>query len=886
MTVHEIRKKFLEFFREKNHKIIDSDSLVPKDDSSLLFTGAGMNQFKDAFYGRGDGSLKRAATCQKCLRTGDIERVGHTASHHTFFEMLGNFSFGDYFKEETITWAWEFMREKLDVPAEKMVVSIYEDDEEAYEVWRNRVGLPAEKIYRFGEDENFWPANVRTEGPSGPCGPCSEIFYDKGKQSGCGRPECDPSCDCDRYVEVWNLVFQQFDRQDDGSLHPLPTKNIDTGMGLERTARVIQGVETNFDIDSFRPLMDCISRICGKPYSSQNKDAPLMRRIADHARAVVFCMADGVVPSNEEHGYVVRRLIRRAVRDGVQMGVEEPFLTQTIDPIVQTYGSIYPELEESKSHIKTLMEQEEKAFHKTVTRGSAVLSEHIAKLKRQKGSVLRGKEVFDLYQTYGFPVEMTESILKEHGMSTDVQGFLRELENHQSLSKQKSAFEKNVFAEGPIENLQEEYEPTEFTGYKTLESEARIIGIIKDKDLVKTVSAGDEAGVVLDRTPAYGESGGQEGDKGTIETLGSNSRLNYDDVTQEKGYFIHKCRVETGSVSVGERVVCRVDKDHRLATARNHTATHLLHYALRNVLGEHAQQSGSAVSARRLRFDFSNPTDLSLEEVEEIEDIVNQKILANDPVVATHMSRSEAQEIGATALFGEKYGDIVRVISIGDYSRELCGGTHCERTGDIGLFKITAESSVAGGVRRIEAVTGFNSLQRLRDKERLIRHICDSLNTQENNLIKRVEDQKKKIRDLTNDLQEARKDAVRKMVSGGSLLDDAEEIAGVKVIFKELDGGHPELRSAADALRKNNDNMACVFVSRLADDKVALVAGVSDNLVNRGISAKKLACTAASLLGGGGGGRDDLAQAGGSKPDKIEEALEAARTEIKRALEG
>ncbi|MFW6279960.1 MAG: alanine--tRNA ligase [Planctomycetota bacterium] len=885
MKTDEIRRRFLDFFREREHRIVPPDTLVPQNDPSLLFTGAGMNQFKDEFYGRGDADMNRAATCQKCLRTGDIENVGKTASHHTYFEMLGNFSFGDYFKDKAIPWAWQFMRQEMGIPAERMVVSIYEEDEEAYRIWTESVGVSEDSIFRFGEGENFWPANVRSQGPNGPCGPCSEIFYDMGQDTGCGRTGCDPSCECDRYVEVWNLVFQQYDRKEGGKLDPLPLKNIDTGMGLERMARVMQGVPTNYDIDAFAPIINKISEICGQDYSPDSDNAPLIRRIADHARAVFFCVADGVIPSNEERGYVVRRLLRRAVRDAFLLGVEEPFMTELIDPVIAVSTDPYPELEESRSHIETVVTQEEKSFQKTVSRGSAVLDEHIASLKRQKASTLRGKEIFDLYQTYGFPVEMTESILHEHGISADVQGFLQHLEAHQQQSKDAASFEDGVFVEGPISRLQGDYEPTEFTGYHTLESEGEIIGIISGDELVEEAGEEDTVGVVLDRTPAYGEAGGQLGDTGEVETVdGQDGILEFDSVRREKGFFIHQGRVSSGCLKMGDRVVCRVDREHREATARNHTATHLLHYALREVLGEHATQSGSAVSDTRLRFDFSNPTELSPDEIHEVEDIVNEKILADEPVVTTRMSRSEAREMGAMALFGEKYGDIVRVVTIGGFSRELCGGTHCERTGEVGLFRITGESSVAGGVRRIEAVTGLNSLRRLREKEKLITQLCDSMSTQEDNLLERSNDLQKQIRSLENDLQKAREEAMRKMASGGGLMDEAEEIEGMRAIFTTLDGGHSELRSALDVIKDKHDNVVCVLAS-VEEGKVALVTGVTDDLVDRGLDAEQIATAAAQTLGGGGGGRPDLAQAGGSDPERLEEAFDAARDVVKKAAQ-
>jgi len=885
MKTDEVRERFLEFFRQRDHRIVPPDSLVPQHDPTLLFTGAGMNQFKDEFYGRGDRALKRAATCQKCLRTGDIERVGKTASHHTFFEMLGNFSFGDYFKEEAILWAWEFMRQEMSVPTEKMVASIYGDDDESEKIWLDLVGLPPGRLYKYGADENYWPPNAQAEGPNGPCGPCSEIFYDKGEELGCGQPGCNPSCDCGRYVEVWNLVFQQYDRKEGGVLDPLPMRNIDTGMGLERMARVMQGVETNYDIDIFRPIMDEIASVCGLSYPTSGSCDQCMRRIADHARAVVFCIADGVIPSNEERGYVVRRLLRRAIRDALQLGVEAPFFARLVEPVVTVFQRAYPELEEGKSHIATVVANEEEAFGRTVKRGSAVLDNYIAELKRGKGTVMRGAQVFDLYQTYGFPVEMTESILREQAMSVDMQGFLAEMGKHQKLSKEKTAFQEGAFVGGPIAQLQEKCAATEFTGYRTLESEARVIGIIVEDELAGSVGEGQEAVVVLDRTPAYGEAGGQVGDRGVIRAAqGEPARFTFDHVRREKGFFLHGGRMESGRLTTGDGVSCQVDKENRLAIARNHTATHLLHYALRTVLGPHAAQSGSHVSNEKLRFDFSNPTELSKEELQRVEDIVNEKIMEDEPVVATRMSLSEAKETGAIALFGEKYGDIVRVMSTGDYSRELCGGTHCKRTGEVGVFRIISEASVAGGVRRIEAVTGHAAIERSREKEARILRLCGILRTQEEELERRCHEMLDQIRQLNRDLHRQRQESMRQLARG-RLLDEAEQMGDARVVVARLGGGHAELRSAADALRKNNRGIVCVLASD-EDGKVALVAGLSRDMVERGLNARSLLREAARIVGGGEGGRDDLAQAGGSDVERLDEAFDAIRQALREELAG
>ncbi len=875
MKTDEIRSRFLEFFRALDHRIVPPDSLVPAGDLSLLFTGSGMNQFKDEFYGVGDRTLKRAATCQKCLRTGDIENVGKTAYHCTFFEMLGNFSFGDYFKEEAIQWGWQFMRKEMGIPAEQMVVTIFEEDDEAERIWREVVGVPEERLFRFDEGENFWPENARTQGPNGPCGPCSEIHFDRGV--GCGKATCDPSCDCGRYVELYNLVFQQYDRQEDGTLDPLPMQNIDTGLGLERIAAVMQGVESVFELDIFEPLMAEIADICGQEPSGDPVQTGCMRRIADHARAVVFCIADGVIPSNEERGYVVRRLLRRAIRDAHQLGVDEPFMTRLIDPVIEAHSDPYPELAESRSHTETVIGEEEKAFDKTVNRGSHLLVQHIANLKRQRATVLRGKEVFDLYQTYGFPVEMTESILAEGGMRVDMQGFLREMANHQQLSKKGAAFARSVFATGPLTRLQEMHEEgTEFTGYSTLESVGSIIGIIAGDELAESAEQGQKVTLVLDRTPAYGEAGGQVGDRGRVlPERGQDAEFEFHDVKRDRGFFLHMGQVVKGRFEVGQAVTCQVDKGNRMAIARNHTATHLLHHALRQVLGEHAAQSGSHVSPERLRFDFSNPTELGQERLREVEDLANSKILQDDPVASTRMSLSEARESGATALFGETYGDIVRVLSIGDYSRELCAGTHCERTGQIGLLRITRESSVAGGVRRIEAVTGLGVLARLRHREEQIGELCDTLSTQDQDLLRRAAELLDEMRLLQKQLQREKQRAARQVASGG-LLEGAEQIGDVRLVLATMEGGHAELRSAADVLRNSNERLACLLAST-DGGKVAIVVGVSQDLVERGLSAQDIAREAAVVVGGSGGGRDDLAQAGGSDTSRVADAFERAR---------
>jgi alanyl-tRNA synthetase len=889
MKTDEIRARFIEFFQSKGHRHLPSDTLVPTDDPSVLFTGAGMNQFKHEFYGRSSRGLKRAVTCQKCLRTGDIENVGRTAGHHTFFEMLGNFSFGDYFKRESIQWAWEFMLETLGVPGQHLVVTIYRDDEEAFEIWRESVGLNEDIIYRYDEDENFWPANARTQGPDGPCGPCSEIHYDYGRDRGCGRPDCGPSCSCGRFVEVWNLVFQQYDRRPDATLAPLPMRNIDTGMGLERMARVLQGVPTNFDIDLFAPLMKRIGEIAGKPYGPDVAYAPYMRRIADHARAVSFCITDGVVPSNEERGYVVRRLLRRAVRDGVQLGITEPFMAGLVVEIVEGWQTVYPELAQARKHVETVIGREEATFQQTVQRGSNRLDQLIADLKRGRQMVLRGEEAFDLYQTYGFPVEMTQSILAEQGLSVDMQGFVEAMQRHIDVSRTGARFSGQVFDQGPVAQLKERVHPTEFTGYQTLESQSRVVGVVVDGQLVDSISGGQEGVLILERTPAYAEAGGQVGDAGLVRALEGEGKkpsflFEFTDTTREGGFHLHHGKADTGSVSVGDEVDVRVDEERRRATMRNHTATHLLHFALKEVLGEHANQAGSWVGPDRLRFDFTHPSGLTDADVRSIEDIVNRRILDNEAVWATQMSLDEARRAGAMALFGEKYGDVVRVLSVGSFSKELCGGTHCRSTGEVGAFRIVSESSVAGGVRRIEAVTGSAVIERLREKEDLLGAAAARLNTPEANLLRRIDEVVAEAKSLQKALKKERRAAVQRM-AGETLSDAAEEIGGVSVVVQQLDGDMGALRSAADSLKRGRDDVA-VLLASVQGKKVALVCSLAPGVVKRGLNAGDIVGQVAAVVGGGGGGRADMAQAGGRDVDKVDAALEKAREIFRNALGG
>ncbi|MDP6433437.1 MAG: alanine--tRNA ligase, partial [Candidatus Scalindua sp.] len=718
----------------------------PGNDPTLLFTGAGMNQFKDMFLGKGTLGVKSATTCQKCIRTGDIENVGKTPMHHTFFEMLGNFSFGDYFKLEAIEMAWEFMLNEMKLPEERLSVSIYLDDEESYGIWLKKIGVPEDKIYRFGEKENFWPANAPSDGPNGPCGPCSEIFYDRGKDVGCRRKECAPDCDCERFVEVWNLVFTQFDRKDGGVLEPLPNKNVDTGMGLERMASVMQDVSTNFEIDIFKPIIQNISEITEVKYDSQTENGKLMNRIADHIRAIIFCISDGVLPGNEGRGYVERRLLRRAVRDGLKLGKEECFLYKLVPIIADVMHEAYSEIKQRRENIARIIKNEEERFHETLFMGNKRLDELMEGLRRSGQKRLSGQDAFQLYDTFGFPFEMTKSILEESGLNVDESGFEREMEKQREQARSSTQMTGNIFDEGPIGIIKETAKETTFLGYENCEIESRVIGLIIDEKLVKAADTGQEVHIVLDQTPFYAEAGGQVGDTGIVQT--KNSKVEVSNTKKSNDIIVHIGKVVEGKIKTNENVTCVIDKGRRAAIKRNHSATHLLHYTLRQVVGQHAEQSGSLVAPERLRFDFHHFEGIKKDEIARIEELMNERIMENTPVATEEMALDKARKAGATALFGEKYGENVRVVSIGDYSQELCAGTHVKNTGEIGLFKITSESSIAAGIRRLEAVTGNDALTRIRQKEKTLDRLCNVLDVQENMAVQRAEELMLQVRDL------------------------------------------------------------------------------------------------------------------------------------------
>jgi len=881
MKTNVIRRKFLSFFEKKGHSLFPSDSLVPEDDPTLLFTGAGMNQFKDMFLGKGTLGVKSATTCQKCIRTGDIENVGKTPMHHTFFEMLGNFSFGDYFKLEAIEMAWEFMLNEMKLPKERLSVSIYLDDEESYDIWLKKIGIPEDKIYRFGEKENFWPANAPSDGPNGPCGPCSEIFYDRGKDVGCRRKECAPDCDCERFVEVWNLVFTQFDRKDGGVLEPLPNKNVDTGMGLERMASVMQDVSTNFEIDIFKPIIQNISEITEVKYDSQTENGKLMNRIADHIRAIIFCISDGVLPGNEGRGYVERRLLRRAVRDGLKLGKEECFLYKLVPIIADVMLETYPEIKQRRENIARIIKNEEERFHETLFMGNRRLDELMEGLRKSGQKRLSGQDAFQLYDTFGFPFEMTKSILEESGLTVDESGFEKEMEKQRELARSSTQMTGSIFDEGPIATIKETVKETAFLGYENCETESRVIGIIINEQLVKAAKAGQEIHIVLDQTPFYAEAGGQVGDIGIVQT--KNSKVEISNTKKSNDIIVHIGRVVEGKIKTNETVTSIIDKGRRAAIKRNHSATHLLHYTLRQVVGQHAEQSGSLVAPERLRFDFHHFEGIKKDEIARIEELMNERVMENAPVVTEEMALDKARNAGATALFGEKYDENVRVVSIGDYSQELCAGTHVNNTGEIGLFKITSESSIAAGIRRLEAVTGNDALTRIRQKEKTLDRLCNVLDVQENMAVQRAEELMLQIRDLRKDVQKAKKEGAREFSS--ELIANAREISGVKIVTEVIEGVDiGDLRKTVDSLKESLGSVAIVL-GTTEDSKVTLLTSLSNDLVKKGLHAGNIARDIAKIVGGGGGGRADMAQAGGQLPDKINEAIDLGFRIIQEKIE-
>jgi len=871
MTGNEIRARFLKYFEERGHVVVGSSGLIPHNDPTLMFTNAGMNQFKDCFLGMEDRGYYRAASSQKCVRAGgkhnDLENVGRTARHHTFFEMLGNFSFGDYFKQEAIAYAWQFLTQDLKLDKNRLYVTVFTDDDEAAEIWHQQEGVPRERIYRFGEKDNFWAM-----GDTGPCGPCTEIFWDNGPGVGCGSPDCAVGCDCDRYMEIWNNVFMQFNRTADGVLHPLPKPAVDTGMGLERITTVMQGVCSNYDTDLLQGIIRHIERHSGKKYGDNEKDSVSMRVIADHCRAVTFLICDGALPSNEGRGYVLRRIMRRAARHAKMLGVAEPLLCKMVDAVKEMMGHAYPELAERESYIKKVVLAEEERFNETLDRGLAILNDEVAALRAAGSRVIPGETLFKLYDTFGFPVDLTEDIVRVDGFSVDEAGFEACMERQRELGREHwkgsgAAGIADVYKELHNRGLR-----TSFVGYSALTTFSSVIALLRDGVEVTTLTAGDRADLICGSTPFYGESGGQAGDTGTI----SSGSAHLEVVATARPFIdlvVHQVLVKEGNISVGDGINLTVAVDERKATARNHTATHLLQAALRRVLGEHIKQAGSLVEPDRLRFDFTHFTAMTADELQQVEDQVNGWIMENAELVINEMGMQEAVDSGATALFDEKYGDTVRVVRVGEVSSELCGGTHVRAAGDIGLFKILSEGGIAAGVRRIEGSTGFNALHLVRRLEQERQTVADLLKADSSKLVDRVE----KLVDRQRELQREVEALQGKLhaAQSGDLLAQVQEAGGVKLLATQVQVADVKaLRDLADQLRDKLGSGVLVLGAEL-DGKANLLVAVTKDLTDR-FKAGELVAQLAPIVGGRGGGKPELAQAGGSQPEKLAEALATA----------
>ncbi|SHH60910.1 alanine--tRNA ligase [Sporanaerobacter acetigenes] len=873
--LHEVRKEFLDFFEEKNHLVLDSFSLVPKNDKSLLLINAGMAPLKPYFTGENVPPRKRVATCQKCVRTGDIENVGKTDRHATFFEMLGNFSFGDYFKEEAVEWAWEFITERLEIPKDKIWVTIYTDDDEAFKIWNEKIGIEAEKIVRLGKEDNFWELEV------GPCGPCSEIYVDRGQEYGCGEPTCKPGCDCDRYVEVWNLVFSQYDKDEFGNYNPLPNPNIDTGMGLERITAVLEGARNIFEVGVVNSLLKEVEKVCGKKYGEDPKVDESIRVITDHIRAMTFMVSDGILPSNEGRGYVLRRLIRRAARHGKLLGIEDIFLYNLSSKVIDIWKDQYNEIEKNEEQIKKVIKSEEEKFRETIDQGIHILEEYVEEMKANNKTVLDGDKAFKLYDTYGFPLDLTREILEEIGFKVDEAEFNMEMEaQRQRARKAREDVGAGAWGKDEISERFKGYD-TVFKGYEHTRLNSNIIELFKDNNKVSSLNEGEEGMVLLRETPFYGESGGQVGDTGTIENDNFKAYVLDTKKTKEDVIF-HLVKVESGEIREGEEIFAAVDEKRRKDIARNHSATHLLHRALKDVLGEHVNQAGSLVLPDRLRFDFTHFEAIRNEDLNRIEKIVNEKILEELEVNVVETSLKEAQEFGAMALFDEKYKDIVRMVKMDDYSKELCGGTHVTNTCSIGLFKIVSESGIASGVRRIEAVTGRGAYEYLMELEENTSSILSILKTSKKDI-------KEKVRKLTEELKEKEKEIESlKSKMASSVAEDVVKqkhmVEDINVVTYRAEGmDMNSLRNLGDEV-KSHLNSGVVVLSSVIDDKISFVAMVTKDLVDRGLHAGNIIREVAKTTGGGGGGRPDMAQAGGKDSNKIDEALKLVDSLIKGQL--
>ena len=865
MGANELRDAYLKFFETKGHLKLDSFPLVPKNDNSLLLINAGMAPLKPYFTGVQTPPRKRITTCQKCIRTGDIENVGKTSRHGTFFEMLGNFSFGDYFKNEIIVWAWEFITETLEVPKDKLYVTIYEEDDEAFEIWCSKTDVDPKRIFRLGKDDNFWEIGV------GPCGPCTEIHFDRGEGVISTVEEFIKASDEDRVVEFWNLVFTQFDKDEDGNYNKLANPNIDTGMGLERIATIMQGVNNIFEIDTVKNIVSKVSKLSGVNYGDDAVKDISLRIITDHVKSVTMLISDGVQPSNEGRGYVLRRLLRRAARHGRVLGIEGLFLKDVVEAVVENYGGAYPKLKEDREYIEKIISLEEERFNETIDAGMNILANYIGELEDSKETVLKGEKAFKLYDTYGFPIELTEEILEEKGMSVDKEAFALEMNNQRERARSARGESSYMGTdESPINKIDSSIN-TEFVGYFETETEGKIEILVDDNEIKSELTEGEKGYIVTDVTTFYAEMGGQVGDRGIIVSETGEAYV-YNTKKNVGGKTIHYVEIKSGTIKNGQKVSLKVDKNIRASITKNHTATHMLHEALKVVVGKHVNQAGSYVDNERLRFDFAHFQGVSEEELEKVEMLVNRKIMEVSGVETNLMSIEEAKESGAMALFDDKYGDKVRVVSVGEFSKELCGGTHVKNSGEIGLFKIVSEVGVAAGIRRIEAVTGLNAIKYMEEKEKTLKEACNVLKCTEKDILKKISAQGTELKEKEKEISELKS----KITSGaeGDILNSAKVISGVKVIsyaLEDIDGN--ALRDLADKIRNKMKTGVVVLVSKVGD-KVNLIAMATKDSVASGIHCGKIIKEVATIVGGGGGGRPDMAQAGGKNPENIKKAVE------------
>ena len=867
-----LRSKFLDFFRAKKHRIVESDSLVPKDDPTVLFTPAGMNQFKKEFLGF-DSGFKRAATAQRCLRTDDLEKVGKTCGHHTFFEMLGNFSFGDYFKKEAIQWAWEFLTQELKIGKEKLWVSVYQGDAEAFSIWKDLIKVAPGKIVKLGDKENFWPSEAKAKGPNGPCGPCSEIFYDQKDVVGlCGKPDCSPACSCARFVEVWNLVFTQFNRKEGGALEPLPKRNIDTGMGLERLTAVMQGAPNNFETDLFQPLIKEI-----QVHTADSPDKKLLYAIADHIRAITFAIYDGALPSNESKGYVIRKLIRRSRIHLRALGIKKIFLYTLVPVLAEIMRSPYPELKEQQENISAVILAEEKNCISNLDNSEYLFKEKYSAVLNKQDPLEAGRIAFQLYDTYGIPLELTRGWLEKNNLKFSQEAFDKEMQEQKMRSKSQSSMKGDVFG---IKELHLPGAKTDFSGYAKYETRTKILKIIKDNAPVKKITKGEEARIVLDKSVFYAESGGQVSDTG--ELIKGKNIFRVTDTQKFGKVIVHEGRVLQGSFKNNDTLKACVDIERRLSIARNHTATHLLQAALRKVLGLHVKQQGSLVAPDRLRFDFTHFKDISDEELNRIEEEVNKHIIANEALKAKEMPLPQAKKSGALAFFGEKYENKVRLVSIGDFSKELCGGTHLETTGQIGYFKLTKEGSIASGIRRIEAVTGTYAYKIIKEEEGALSDISSALNVPREKIKEEIAKRNSRIKELEKQVNAREMDSLKGSLE--QLIREAPVIKGVRVITRLAENtGMDLLRKNADLIKEKTQNSVIALGSK-AEGRAFLVVTLTPDLCARGLDASKIIPDIAKIIGGSGGGRQDFAQAGGNEPEKFPQAFKELAGIIERTL--